>query len=94
MNLLLNLKHTFFENKHFVNKNNKILTELWNNIVEKYGEKHRFYHNLSHISQIFFQFENIKDKISDFPTLTISAFYHDIFITQKEMITKKLVFLK
>jgi len=55
-----------------------LIDNLWNEILKKYSEKHRAYHNLNHLEEIFVYFDIYKDKINKPDIIGLSIFYHDI----------------
>ncbi|MBM9499120.1 hypothetical protein JWG44_02480 [Leptospira sp. 201903071] len=56
----------------------QVCENYWNEIVRHYSEKHRFYHDLSHIENLFNLLYQIKDRIEDWDTILFSIVYHDI----------------
>ncbi|GEN77663.1 HD domain-containing protein [Chryseobacterium hagamense] len=56
----------------------QLIGNLWTEIHEKYAEKGRHYHNLQHLQALFSELDAVKDRISDFSTITFSVFYHDV----------------
>lgn len=72
------LKSIFFEiaNKYTQNKN--LIYNLWLNIQKRYSDKSRFYHNLSHLENMFSEIDIIKSKIVDIDCVALAIFYHDI----------------
>ncbi|WBX74719.1 hypothetical protein PG913_06025 [Tenacibaculum pacificus] len=44
----------------------------------RYAEKHRTYHNLNHITEIFKAFDTYKSKLEHPDIIAFSIFYHDI----------------
>ena len=59
-------------------KEEKIITLLWEEIETHYTEKHRAYHNLTHIEEIFSYFDIHKTAINQPDIVSFSVFYHDI----------------
>lgn len=55
-----------------------LIQSLWKEIEKKHSEKGRYYHNLSHLENMFQELETVKPHISDFITVSFSVFYHDI----------------
>jgi pantetheine-phosphate adenylyltransferase len=51
---------------------------MWHNISSRYGEDHRAYHNLSHITHCLREFELVKHLAADPLALKMAIFYHDI----------------
>lgn len=54
------------------------INRLWAEIEKKYTKKDRRYHTLLHLENMFLELESVKDKISDFVTISFSVFYHDV----------------
>ena len=59
---------------------------LWVEIKKNYSNKKRFYHNLSHLDNLYLELLNVKNEIEDWDTLLFTLFYHDIIYnsTSKE----------
>lgn len=74
----MNLKAYFHQLCLSFNNDNILADNLWFEIEKKYCEKGRFYHNLSHLENMFFELELVKDKILNFSTVSFSVFYHDV----------------
>lgn len=51
--------------------------EPLNNLIERYKEPHRFYHDLLHIQQMFKDFERCRDRLENKNAFIIGIFYHD-----------------
>ena len=60
--------------------------KLWVEIEKNYSNKKRFYHNLSHLDNLYLELLNVKNEIEDWDTLLFTLFYHDIIYkaTSKE----------
>jgi len=57
----------------------EILTaQLWNNILEKYSESHRTYHNLSHLYSMFRIKTQWEDALAHPRLFDLAIWYHDI----------------
>lgn len=50
----------------------------WDNVITRYSETHRHYHNLHHISYMTDLAMRFKAKFESFDTLIMSIIYHDI----------------
>ncbi len=72
------LKDRFEQLCMSVNDDQTLTFNLWKEIEKKYSEKNRYYHNLSHLENMFQELDTVSDKISDFTTVSFSVFYHDI----------------
>jgi len=61
--------------------------ETYNDIIDRWSEPHRFYHNLDHLNFLIKQFEILRD-IEDITTeemhrLIVAAFFHDVIYDPK-----------
>lgn len=63
---------TAFSKKH------EVKDQLWADIVYRYSEQHRHYHNLSHIAFLFDLCDRHLDKISNPAVIGFAILYHDI----------------
>ena len=52
--------------------------KLWEEIEKAYTDKHRHYHNLSHLESLLIQLDQVKTKIEEWDTVLFTLFYHDI----------------
>ena len=52
--------------------------ECWNEIDLNYSSKSRYYHNLSHLENMFTELIKIKSEIEDLDTLFFAIYYHDV----------------
>jgi len=59
-------------------KNASIRNGVWEDIIEHYSHKSRYYHNLEHIYNMLMQAEEVKSKIKDFDSLRFAIWFHDI----------------
>ncbi|WP_246147051.1 HD domain-containing protein [Seonamhaeicola marinus] len=51
---------------------------LWKEIENQYSQKHRYYHNLSHIENLLILAESCKERIKNFDAVLFAVWYHDI----------------
>lgn len=58
--------------------NQILVSSIWEEVEKYYSEKHRYYHTLQHIEQLYFLLEKEKENIADWEALMWSIFYHDI----------------
>lgn len=72
------LKDIFFELVKKYTYNLQLIHTLWDEIDKKYSESSRHYHTLTHLENLIFQLDKIKDKIVDWETVSFAIFYHDI----------------
>ncbi len=59
-------------------KNESLILSLWKEIEFNYSKKNRYYHNLTHLSNLLEELGSVKDNIADFETILFTLFYHDI----------------
>ena len=50
---------------------------LWSQILKKHNKKNRYYHNLSHLENVYQKLLVVQDKIADWDMILFSIFYHD-----------------
>lgn len=74
----MNLKEKFAELGLLFSKDQQLINSLWEEVEKKYSEKGRHYHDLLHLENMFLELEAVKNKITDFPAVSFSVFYHDI----------------
>lgn len=55
----------------------KVIDSLWNQIAKKHNKKNRYYHNLSHLENVYNNLLAVKEMISDWDMILFSLFYHD-----------------
>lgn len=53
------------------------LKALWQDIAVRYNETQRTYHTLSHLQQLFAQFEQVKNKLNEPHVIALALYYHD-----------------
>lgn len=51
---------------------------LWEEIAENHTKKNRYYHNLTHLQNLYENLLPIKTKIQDWNMVLFALFYHDI----------------
>ena len=74
----MKLKVIFFELIQKYTNDQRLIEPLWVEIEKNYSKKKRFYHNLTHLDNLYFQLSKIKSEIKDWDTLLFSLFYHDV----------------
>ncbi len=74
----MNLNQRFYKLLFNYTDDTTLVTSLWNDIYIKYTEKHRTYHNLQHLKELFINFDIFKDKLNKPDIIAFSIFYHDI----------------
>lgn len=55
-----------------------LIDNLWLEIATAYQNKKRYYHNLSHLENVFAELLPLKAHFKDWSTVVFSIFYHDI----------------
>ncbi|MEL6356389.1 MAG: hypothetical protein AAFQ37_05575 [Bacteroidota bacterium] len=50
----------------------------WTEITKAYTASGRYYHNLNHLSNMFFGLDNYPNQIAQYTCLALTIFYHDI----------------
>lgn len=73
---------------------NVIVDTFWNDIETKYTNKKRYYHNLTHLYNMFLQIEEFKIEIEDLNSLKFAIWYHDIIYksTKKDNEAQSAIF--
>lgn len=56
---------------------------LWQDIAARYSEPARVYHTLEHLTQLFSQFDKIKDDLAQPDIVALAVYYHDIIYDPK-----------
>lgn len=51
---------------------------LWNELKTKYSEKKRYYHNLTHIENLYHELFPLKNQFQDWDITMFALFYHDV----------------
>jgi predicted metal-dependent HD superfamily phosphohydrolase len=74
----MDLKENFTQLCASLSGDQQLIHNQWWEIEKKYSEKERYYHNLHHLENMFTELEAIKDKISNFSSISFSVFYHDV----------------
>lgn len=54
------------------------ISALWARVRKQYEEKHRFYHNLTHISQLLKQYETHQNLLEDAVSVQLAIWFHDV----------------
>ncbi|MEH0157707.1 hypothetical protein V6R21_26700 [Limibacter armeniacum] len=58
-------------------QNHILITKLYNELIRKYNETKRHYHNLSHIQGMLYNVEKFQDMAEDYDALQFAVWYHD-----------------
>lgn len=72
------LTDTFLQLVNKYSKDKELATNLWLEIFTKYSEPKRQYHTIDHLEAIINDLTEVKGKISDWDTILLAVFYHDI----------------
>jgi len=51
---------------------------LYEMLWEKYGEKHRAYHNFKHVTSCLMHFDRVKDQLADPCSVEFALWFHDV----------------
>lgn len=74
----MNLREVFTSTLSGTIKEAGVVDELFQEIQQHYSESHRHYHTLSHLENLIRELEQVKSSISDYTTVLLAVFYHDI----------------
>lgn len=72
------LKNNFINLINKYSKNEVYNLMCWIEIEKNYSLKSRHYHNLTHLSNMLKELEDVKNEVNKLDTLLFSLFYHDI----------------
>jgi len=72
------LKTTFIDLISKYTNDDRLITELWAEIEQKYTAKQRHYHTVTHLQSLLKQLIEIKDKIANWAPILFTMYYHDI----------------
>ncbi len=92
INLILKNSWENLTHKYAVSK--KVLVPIFDEIIQKYSEKNRHYHNLTHISEMLNLAQQFENQLLQFDAVCFSIWFHDIIYqaTQKDNETKSAIF--
>ncbi|CAM1356539.1 HD domain-containing protein [Tenacibaculum halocynthiae] len=76
--LALDLKNRFKNLVSAYTSNKDLIDSFWNTLENNYTEKHRVYHNFSHLEELFTYFDTYKVELKNADIVSFSIFYHDI----------------
>lgn len=77
------LKEIFTDLVQKYTDDSEIILQLWNEIEKAYSTQKRYYHNLSHLENLFLQLSEVKNLIEDWDTILFSLFFHDVIYDAK-----------
>jgi predicted metal-dependent HD superfamily phosphohydrolase len=78
---VFNLQNDWREVLHRFSTAESKIEEIFANLVEKYSEKHRAYHNLGHINYLLEEVKKIE--LADFNTIFLATWFHDAIYEPK-----------
>lgn len=53
------------------------VNKWWNEIDQKLNEKHRFYHNFSHLEKLYENFDKFRNLAKEEYIIELSIFFHE-----------------
>ncbi|MDQ6609518.1 MAG: hypothetical protein M3Y85_06835 [Bacteroidota bacterium] len=59
-------------------QNEALIQQLWDEIEKAYDDEERYFHNLSHLAQLYTALASLQTSIQDWDSLLFAVFYHDI----------------
>ncbi|HEX8315814.1 MAG TPA: hypothetical protein VF609_12520 [Flavisolibacter sp.] len=65
----------------------ELADQLWKEIESAYNRQERYFHNLSHLEQIFHALRPFQSQAEDWDTLLFAVFYHDVVYDVVEYVT-------
>lgn len=71
------LKDAFYDIAGEYTGNEKFVAALWTEIETAHTEENRFYHNLSHLENLYRQLEAVRNEIEDWESIVFAIAYHD-----------------
>lgn len=74
----MNLKERFSALSLAFSPDQELIEKLWSEIEKNYSQKSRHYHNLGHLESMFSELDAVNVRISNYPNISFSVFYHDI----------------
>jgi predicted metal-dependent HD superfamily phosphohydrolase len=63
--------------------NSDLITETLEFIASRYSEKHRAYHNLSHVNAVLDKAQNLRGKFADLVSVQLAIWFHDLIYDPK-----------
>jgi len=71
------LKEVFISLAYRYSEDTEHISLLWNEIFKNHSKKNRYYHNLTHLDNLFQHLESVKSNIKDWDITLFALFYHD-----------------
>lgn len=62
----------------FASETGNTIQKGFQKLVDRYSEKHRYYHNLNHVDDCLKHLDEIVDRIIDYRTVEVALWFHDI----------------
>lgn len=59
-------------------QNNTLIENCWTEIDDAYNNSDRYFHNISHLEQLYAALSPLQAQIEDWDALLLAIFYHDI----------------
>jgi predicted metal-dependent HD superfamily phosphohydrolase len=72
------IKQAFLTTSLHYSGDNQLIAHLWSEIEKHYSDKKRHYHTLTHLDNLLYQLNDVKDLIQDWDTIVFSVAYHDV----------------
>jgi len=88
------LKTEWFKLINTYSLNEEVNNQLWNDLVNNYSSKSRFYNNLSHIYSMLKQASQIEDELTNVDAFKFAIWFHDVIYksTKKDNEEKSAAF--
>ncbi len=61
-----------------------LIRNIFEDIIKKYEEKHRHYHNTLHILNLFNHLQKIKHKVKDYDSFFFAIIFHDVIYSTSQ----------
>lgn len=58
-------------------QDSEYMESLWSDIAKQHSKKNRYYHNLSHLENLYRHLIEVKNEIKDWDMVLFALFYHD-----------------
>lgn len=72
------MKNKFFQLIETYSQNEKFNIDCWNEIKDAYSSDMRYYHNLDHLENMFFELDKVVSALKKPDSVKFAIFYHDI----------------
>lgn len=74
----MKLQNTFLQTLQRYTQARSVQTASWEDIVARYAESHRHYHNLHHLEAVVAELEPLQAKLHSWDAIVLAVAYHDI----------------